>query len=230
MAFKSRVIVDERERHSSVPDMLQSAGLQVDYRVLNVGDYVVSSDCAVERKSGQDFIKSLYSGRLFDQAQRLREQYRHPILIVEGDLPLIIDAKAKPRAFWGALTTLVLQFGINVFFTTDAKQTADLIYTLTQRRGLKQPRGPWIRKKTRTEDLEKTQLTLIASLPGIGPKLAERILIRFRTVRKVFSASIAELALVKGLGRVRAERIARVLDSPYGLSLRPSKHITLDTT
>ena len=230
MALKSRVIVDERERDSSVPDMLRSLGLQIDYRVLNVGDYVVSSECAVERKAGQDFIKSLYSGRLFDQAQRLREQYRHPILIAEGDLPLIIDEKAKPRAFWGALTTLALQFGMNVFFTADAKQTADLIYTLTQRTGLKQPRGPWIRKKPRTEDLEKTQLTLIASLPGIGPKLAERVLRRFRTVRKVFSASIAELALVKGLGRARAERIARVLDSPYGPSPRPKEHITLDTT
>lgn len=228
MSFKPRVVVDERERASGVPDILRSLGLQIDYRVLDVGDYVISSECAVERKAGRDFVKSLHSGRLFDQARRLREQYRQPVLIAEGDLPLIIGEKTKPRAYWGALTTLALQFGMNVFFTADAQQTADLIYTLTRRAGLKQPRGPWVQKKIRTGDLEKAQLALVASLPGIGPKLAERVLRRFGTVRRTFSASIAELSLVKGFGRVRAERIARVLDSPYSPYLRPKEHVTLD--
>lgn len=210
--------------------MLRSLGLQIDYRVLHVGDYVVSSECAVERKTGMDFVKSLYSGRLFDQARRLREQYRQPVLIAEGDLALIVSEKAKPRAYWGALTTLAFQFGMNTFFTADIQQTADLIYTLTRREGLKQPRGPWVQKKTRTGDLQKVQLVLVASLPGIGPKLAERVLRRFGTVRRTFSASIAELSLVKGLGRVRAEKIARILDSSYSSYLRPKEHVTLDAT
>ena len=36
-----RVVVDEREKLSGVPDELSALGALVDYRVLEVGDYVV---------------------------------------------------------------------------------------------------------------------------------------------------------------------------------------------
>lgn len=119
MMFQSRVIVDERERVSGVPDILRSLGLQIDYRTLEIGDYVVSSDCAIERKAGRDFVKSLYSGRLFDQARRLQQFYRRPVFVAEGDLQLLVGERSKPRAFWGALTTLAFQFGMSIFFTAN---------------------------------------------------------------------------------------------------------------
>jgi len=231
LTFQSRVIVDEREKVSGVPDLLKSFGLQIDYRLLEVGDYVVSSDCAVERKAGRDFIKSLYSSRLFDQARRLRQFYIRPVFVAEGDLQLLVGETSKPRAFWGALATLAFQFGMSVFFTANAQQTADLIYTLIRRSGLTQaPKGPWVQKKPRATNMQKMQLTLVATLPSIGPKLAERVLLCFGTVRKVFSASVAEFSTVKGLGRVKAEKIVRLLDAEYGGVLRREKHVTLDSS
>jgi len=125
MSFQPRVIVDERERESGVPEVLRTLGFQVEYRVLDIGDYVVSADCAVERKAGRDFAKSLYSGRLFDQARRLRQFYARPVFVAEGDLQLLVGDSAKPRAHWGALTTLAFQFGMTAFFTANARQTAD---------------------------------------------------------------------------------------------------------
>lgn len=230
MAFQSRVIVDEREKFSGVPDLLKSCGLQIDYRILEVGDYVVSSDCAVERKAGRDFVKSLYTGRLFDQARRLRQFYTRPVLVAEGDLQLLIGDHSKPRTFWGALTTLAFQFGMSVFFTASAQQTADLIYTLAKRAGLTQaPKGPWVAKKPRVGvDVQKAQLAIVATLPTVGPRLAERVLLRFGSVRRVFSASIAELSTVKGLGRMKAERIVRLLDAEYKSIVKREKHATLD--
>jgi len=231
LTVQSRVIVDEREKVSGVPDLLKSLGLQVDYRVLEVGDYVVSSDCAVERKAGRDFIKSLYSGRLFDQARRLRQFYIRPAFVAEGDLQLLFGEGSKPRTFWGALTTLAFQFGMSVFFTSNAGQTADLIYTLVRRSGLtRAPKGPWVQKKLRATDVQRMQLGLVATLPAIGPKLAERVLLRFGSVRRVFSASVAELCTVKGLGRVKAEKIVRFLDAEYGSGLRRERHVTLDSS
>ena len=55
MSMKFRVVVDEREKPSGVPDLLKESGLQVEYKVLEVGDYVVSWGCAVERKGERDF-------------------------------------------------------------------------------------------------------------------------------------------------------------------------------
>jgi len=205
--------------------------LQIDYRLLEIGDYVVSSDCAVERKTGRDFIKSLYTGRLFDQARRLRQFYVRPVFVAEGDLQLLVGDGSKPRAFWGALTTLAFQFGMSVFFTANAQQTADLIYTLVRRSGLtRAPRGPWVQKKPRAKDTRKVQLALVATLPAIGPKLAERVLLRFGTVRKVFLASAAELCTVKGLGRAKAENIVRFLEAEYGPVQRRERHVTLDAS
>lgn len=232
MTFQSRVIVDEREKPSGVPDLIRACGLQIDYRLLEVGDYVVSSECAVERKAGRDFVKSLYSGRLFDQARRLRQFYTRPVFVVEGDLQFLFSETSKPRAFWGALTTLAFQFGMSTFFTANAGQTADLVYTLTRRAGsAKAPSRPWVQKKSRAINMQKAQLALVAALPNIGPKLAERVLLHFGTVRRVFSSSIAELSTVKGLGRVKAERIVGLLDAEYGAAgLKRERHATLDTS
>jgi ERCC4-type nuclease len=228
--MKFRVVVDEREKPSGVPDLLKKSGLQVEYRMLDVGDYVVSPNCAVERKEERDFLKSLYSGRLFDQAHRLCEIYDRPVLIVEGELPLFVREMARPRVFWGALTTLAFEYGLNVFFTADVRQTADFIYTLTRHRGFVRLKGPLIRKKPRVRTLEKTQLFLASSLPGIGPKLADRALKRFGTVRRVFSASVAELSSVDGIGRIRAENVAKVLDAHYHPAERTPKQLRLDKT
>ena len=227
MSTKFRVVVDEREKPSGVPDLLKEFGLQVEYRMLEVGDYVVSWECAVERKGERDFLKSLYSGRLFDEAHRLCETYDRPVLIVEGRLPLSVMEMTKPRAFWGSLTTLAFEYGLRVFFTADARQTADFIYTLTRHRGFTRPRGPLIRKKHKARTLDKNQLLLVSSLPGIGPKLADRALRRFGTVRRVFSASVAELSSVDGIARIKAEKIAEILDARYHPAERQPEQLRL---
>ena len=95
-----RVIVDEREKASDVPSLLKSLDLQIGSRMIEVADYVVSQGCAVERKQERDFLKSLYSGRLFGQIRRLSEHHTHPVLIVEGGLPLTVKEMENQRPFW----------------------------------------------------------------------------------------------------------------------------------
>ena len=228
--MKPRVVVDEREKPSGIPGLLKASGLLVEYRMLDAGDYVVSPEHAVERKEGRDFIKSLYSGRLLDQAHRLSEAHGHPLLIVEGDLSQLLKRLARPRTFWGDLVTLTLEHGLGTFFTADTRQTADLIYTLVKHRGFVRPKGPLIRKKPRAKEIEKMQLSLVSGLPGIGPKLADRALKRFGTVRRVFSASVAEISSVGGIGRVKAERISNVLDACYHPVTKPPQQLRLDKT
>jgi len=220
-----RVVVDEREKASRVPILLRELGLQIEYRMLDVGDYWVFPRCAVERKEEQDFVKSLYSGRLFEQAHRLCEAYDYPLLIVEGDFPVFIKKMQRPRAFWGALTTLTLQYGLGVFFTADAQQTADFIYTLAKHKSFTRPKGPLIEKRRKVKASDKMQLLLVSSLPGIGPKLADRALRRFGTARRVFSASVAELSSMDGIGRVKAEKIAEILDAHYHPIARPPQQL-----
>ena len=51
-------------------------------------------------------------------------------------------------------------------------------------------------------------------MPGIGDKLAVRMLEKFHTPQRALSASIAELARIPGFGNARAEKIRKILDYP----------------
>ena len=214
-----RIIVDERERPSGVPDELRSLGAPIEYRVLDVADYVVGS-YAVERKSVRDFVSSLYSGRLFDQAHRLGEAYQTSMLLVEGDLWEELKRVRSPRSLWGAIISSVLDFGLNIFFTPNGKQTAQFLYTLG--RGGRHSKGssgpPIVVRKPRSQDLNRLQLSVLSALPGIGPQMAGQLLSHFGSLRKVFSASMTEIAVGAGLGRSRALALTKLLEARYKAS------------
>lgn len=53
-----------REFRSSLPNLLDRARLQVVPATLTVGDYILTPDMCVERKSVPDLIQSFNSGRL----------------------------------------------------------------------------------------------------------------------------------------------------------------------
>jgi len=65
-----RMVIDERERKSGIPDLLKQVGVKVEMTNLPVGDYIVAPETVVERKSVHDFISSVFDGRLFDQCNR----------------------------------------------------------------------------------------------------------------------------------------------------------------
>ena len=213
MSVRTRIIVDERERASKVPAYLKVLGIHVEYRMLAIGDYVTTSGYAVERKEVHDFIKALFTGRLFDQAERLSEAYDKAVIVVEGDFQATFESVANPRTMWGALSTLAFEYGLNVFFTLNAKQTADLLYTLTKRRSSSKHERPVVYTGSRTRTVEEAKLAILSNLPGIGSKLAKRLLDHFGSLRSVFTASVAELTLVEGIGRVKAERIVSLLET-----------------
>jgi ERCC4-type nuclease len=56
---------------------------------------------------------------------------------------------------------------------------------------------------------------MVAAIPGISRELAHRILMHFKTPRKFFKASPAELRRVEGLGEARIAKILEALDTVY---------------
>jgi len=60
----SQVIVDMREFRSTLPSLLHASGLLVVPATLTVGDYILTPDICVERKSIPDLVQSFNSGRL----------------------------------------------------------------------------------------------------------------------------------------------------------------------
>lgn len=206
-----RIVVDERERKSGIPDLLKSIGLNIEMKTLPIGDYIVAPETIVERKSTRDLMASVFDGRLYDQCSRLKEHFEHPILLMEGNVDEIEEITENPLIFYGALSTVAIDFKIPIIPTPSAAHTAKLLVALCSRKDA--PKGPYLKKIKKSSDLEKQQLSVLCSLPGIGEKFAVRMLTKFGTPLKAFSATSAELAKVEGLGEARAKKIKKTLNT-----------------
>jgi ERCC4-type nuclease len=213
----ARIVADSREAASGIPEILRKRGFYVQMKNLDVGDYIVSS-YAVERKTVRDFISSLYGGRLFEQAQRISRNYKDYLLIVEGDIQEVLADLSNPRVYWGTLLALAMTFDFKVFFTLDQEQTADFLQVLVSKFRGKTGGIPLLVKNPRMGSQKDWQLSLVGSLPTIGPKMAEKLLESFGSVRNVFRASRSELAVRGGIGSTRAAKIQELLDAAYGQS------------
>jgi len=193
-----RIIVDERERKSGIPELLKSVGMGVEMKTLLIGDYIVAPETIVERKSIKDLMASVFDGRLYDQCTRLKEHFEHPIILVEGNVDEIEEITDNPLVF-------------PIIPTPSASHTAKLLVSMCSRKDA--PKGPYLKKIKKSSNLETQQLSSLCSLPGIGEKFAVRMLEKFGTPLKVFSATTSELAKVEGLGEARAKKIKNMLTS-----------------
>lgn len=73
---------------------------------------------------------------------------------------------------------------------------------------------------SKAKDEPQQQLYLVSSLPGVGTKLARKMLLRYGTPRKIMGLTESQLAMVQGLGGKRAAKIAHLLDAPYSIQDR----------
>ncbi|XP_058821611.1 DNA repair endonuclease XPF [Topomyia yanbarensis] len=80
-----RIIVDMREFRSDLPCLIHRRGIEVVPLTITIGDYILTPEICVERKSISDLIGSLNSGRLYNQCMQMTRCYTKPILLIEFD-------------------------------------------------------------------------------------------------------------------------------------------------
>ena len=204
------IIIDTREQNSKVVTEISKRGIKINTAQLSIGDYIISEDTAIERKSVEDFLESLIDGRLFSQAKSLKEQYISPIMILEGE-GLHHKRNISDNAVYGALASIINDFRIPIVSTKDEEETASLISALMSRKkGVK--RTSSVRKDKESMSTINQKKFIIEGLPSISGTLAERLLDHFGSVRSVFKADVKELQEVKGIGPDTADRIVKILD------------------
>jgi len=220
-----RIVVDERERKSGIPDLLRAVGINLEIKTLPIGDYIVAPETIVERKSVSDLISSIFDGRLFDQCNRLKEHFTHPIILMEGNVEEIEQIVENPLVFYGALSAVAIDFKIPIIPTPSATHTAKMLVSMCSRKDTL--RGPFLKKIKKFDDVYRQQLSVLCSLPGIGEKLATRMLAKFGSPTKTLNASLTDLAKIEGLGEARAKKIKQMLDHTSRLH-KESNQKTLD--
>jgi DNA excision repair protein ERCC-4 len=203
------VLVDYRERGSSIPDALAAAGLDVRLTDLPVGDYVLGPGLAVERKGPSDLGASIRDGRIFDQAIRLQSAFTQAVLMVEGEPHGIAE-----DAWRGAVCRLI-EDGFTVLHSLDAEDSAAWIVRLAKRARRAEPTtrtdGP--RRAPRHPSAQAE--VMLSVVPGISITMARSLLAAYGSVAAVAAAAPEELRHHPGIGRVRAARIAEALHGGY---------------
>ena len=68
-----KIIVDFQESRNCLIEYLREE-LEVEVKKLKVGDFIISKDVVVERKTVDDFVNSLIDRRLFKQADNMQKE------------------------------------------------------------------------------------------------------------------------------------------------------------
>lgn len=214
------VLVDDREKKSKVLDYLRKMGIKVLINRMKIGDYIISKDIVVERKTIDDLVNSLIDKRLFEQVRNMLKYSTRPLIIVEGNLSNIYKyRKITPHQILGLFSTLLLM-GVNIVFVRNEEETAYFLYSLIKKINTDKEKREWIsptkighRKGGRS--IWDAQVNLISSIPGISREMAIRILKYFGSPRKFFKASSYEMKKVKGIGDKRIRKIIEILDTMF---------------
>jgi ERCC4-type nuclease len=211
------IIVDSREASSAAKIVtgLIERGVKVKTQLLEKGDYILSDQCAVERKTVTDFVYTLTRRYLFEQLFRLKDAYPKSLILLEGYLPIIYKfSHIQPAAIWGAMFNLAKN-GIALINTKSYKESIDFLYVAARQEQILEKRSPMVHAFKKTETLTDAQIFLVASLPNIGREKAVALLKAYQTPLNAFINVDDWSKTVHGLGPVISSRVKEVLSTPY---------------
>lgn len=210
------VYVDSREQASSVVKELHARDAEIKVKQLDVGDYVLSDQIVVERKTISDFLQSIVDGRLFSQLVSISSNYDRPLLLLEGDLDdLFTERDIHRNAIIGALTSIATTYRVPILFASDAVETAEYLFVIAKREQLGKDKDIKLRIGRKGLTLSEQQQFIVESLPLVGPKMARKLLEKFGSIEKLINANIKELQELENMGPKKAENIKKVLTSKY---------------
>ncbi len=206
------IVADDRE--NTVMKELSRRDVQVRSSRLEIGDFLLSDRTVVERKTAADFVDSIVDNRLFPQLQEMVGEFSQPLLVIEGE-DLYRHRDVHPNAIRGALSSVALDYGIPILWSTGPEETTELLIAAARREQEDEGRTVDIRGERSPTTERDRQEFLVAGLPNVSETLAERLLEEFGTAEAVFTASSTELQQVEGIGEETADRIRDLLERDY---------------
>ena len=209
---KIHVILDDREHKLKTIFDTKSDTISYESKRLDIADIIVSSEVAIERKEGSDFISSIMDNRLFEQILRLKDTYINPILILEGLNDKVIERTGmRLSSVYGALSMVLYKLGISVIPTRNVEDTAIVIERIAYREQVKDDMPILARNCPKTMSNKERRYYIIEGLVDIGPKKAKALIDKFKTPYKVLKV-IKETEIIytrngtpKGISGVLAE-------------------------
>ena len=219
------VVVDMREFGSELPNMLYCRGIELQPVTLEVGDYILSPDICVERKSVSDLIGSLNNGRLYTQCVSMTRFYRKPVLLIEFNESKSFSLQAKGsikgdislQNISSKLTLLTIHFPkLRILWSQSPQLTAEIFEELKS--NAEQPNAEVAMavgvEGTGQQDhfYNIVQQDLVGRLPGVNLKNCRRVLNKFSSIKELVNSE--ESAISEAIGNTNnAKLLTRFIDT-----------------
>ena len=207
-----KLAVSERLEGTLLHEGLTKAGFSVRTANLESADIIVSERIGVTIRSVEEFITGMSDGSLFSSLAKARQQFLHPILVVQGP-PEGKGVEAGNAAIFDALGSLLSEFRMPVLSTNDAEETVAALKALQRQEMERTDSGRAIQTTLAGDD---RQMFLVQGLPNVSATLAQRLLERFGSVKGIANAAPDQLMEVDGVGRVIAQGIHTVMRRKFG--------------
>jgi DNA excision repair protein ERCC-4 len=219
-----RVVVDVREFRSSLPSLLHGRSMIIVPCMLTVGDYILSPNICVERKSIKDLISSFKDGRLYNQAETMLQHYKSPMLLIEfdqnksftlepfADLSGSLSSVSSTNAssdLQSKLVLLTLAFPkLRIIWSSSPYQTAEIFESLKTQEPEPDPIiavriGLEGGQKAEDQAFNREPQDMLRTVPGVTGKNLGNLVVDLGNLREVANASVEELepAVGKEAGR-----------------------------
>lgn len=209
-----RVVVDVREFRSSLPSLLHGRSIVVVPCMLTVGDYILTPEICIERKSVRDLISSFKTGRLFNQAETMLQHYKWPMLLIEFDQhkaftldpftdhhhSTALSTAANPSAdLQSKLVLLTLAFPrLKIIWSSSPYQTAEIFEELKKQQEEPDPIkavqvGLGFDEDPADQSFNQAPHDMLRCVPGVTPKNMHRLTLAVQDLVEVSNLTEAEL-------------------------------------
>jgi DNA excision repair protein ERCC-4 len=219
-----RVVVDVREFRSSLPSLLHGRSMVIVPCMLTVGDYILSPNICIERKSIKDLISSFKDGRLYNQAETMMLHYKSPMLLIEfdqnksftlepfadlsGSLYSVSSTNASSD-LQSKLVLLTLAFPkLRIIWSSSPYQTAEIFESLKTQEAEPDPIqavkiGLEGGQKADDQSFNREPQDMLRTVPGVTGKNIKNLVVEMGSLKEVANASVEELepAVGKEAGR-----------------------------
>ena len=205
------LVADAAQKGNEILIALAEKRVRVVFANLQVGDYQITDNTYVTYMTSGDFIRGIADKRLYRQVLELKRAVPEPILLVEG--PNVFDLKdANPYQINGALAFISVLNRIPVVFTSDAEESADILFMSTNQMqfGLGFEVHP-DDQRARKREFKQIQQDVLMALPGVGPTVAKTLVKQHGSLKDIFMLE-AEALSQSGVDEDQPELLSQLFE------------------
>lgn len=230
-----KVFIDYREK--KIAGLLSNIFENAVITQLSIGDYLIvygSDAVIVERKTATDFWSSIKTNRLWDQLLRMMKtkqllgfQIKRKVLLIHGNIQEYLkdfyyesehDFVVHLSQLMGAYMEILYVYDTPIIHACSDLAFKNFMRILAQRemngKNSKLPDEKWYRKPARGDlPIMDRKKYILSSLPNVGNRLSENLLMQFKSISNIATASVEDLQKVPKIGKKKANLIYELFNT-----------------